>query len=73
MYCTISMIDGFPECADHNTLPEAEAFATDVAREGASCRVVAVIREYPTDGELAQAMSALYKTAPNMHKEAYGW
>ena len=73
MYCTISMLDGFPECVDHNTLAEAEDFAADVAREGVSCRVVAVIREYPADGQLPEAMSALYKIAPSMHKEAYGW
>lgn len=73
MYGTISTVDGFPEYAAHATLAEAEAFAENVAREGAPCRVMLLMREYMAEETLPQPMNRVYATGPGPHKEAHGW
>ena len=73
MYCTITMIDGMPELAEHATLAEAEAFASDVASEGNGCRIAAVVREFLPVDDPARPMGTIYGTGPAMWKEARGW
>ena len=73
MYCTITMIDGTPELAEHTGLAEAEAFATDVASEGYGCRVMAVVRDFAPVDDPARPMGTIYGTGPTMWKEAHGW
>ncbi len=73
MYCTISMIDGFPEYAEHASLAEAEAFAAEVSGQGFSCRLMLLLREYRAEDMFPCPLGAIHALPLTAHTEACGW